>query len=82
MSIEGERYDERRCDDLAVVDELHPLVMHSFRFVPKPVLSCDFASRQFSSLNIVSGPHVPWMCPASAGDRLLRSSGQCTRDGV
>lgn len=39
--------------------------MFSRRFAPKSALSCAFASQQFSSLHVVFGAYVPWMCPAS-----------------
>jgi len=45
--------------------------MRSCRFTAKPRLNCDFASRQFSSLHMVSGAHVPWMCPPADLCRLL-----------
>jgi len=50
-----------------VVDEPQPLVICCCGFAPKPALSCDFASQQFSSLHVVSGAHVPRMCPALTG---------------
>jgi hypothetical protein len=50
-----------------VVDELQPLGIRCCGFPPKPALSCDFASQQFSSLHVVSGTHVPRMCPALTG---------------
>lgn len=48
-------------------DEPQLQVMRSYRFALKPTLSCYFASQQFSSLHVMSGAHVPWMCPASMG---------------
>ena len=50
-----------------VVDEPQPLVICCCGFAPKPALSCDFASQQFSSLHVVSGAHVPRMCSALTG---------------
>ncbi len=59
---------------VTVVDEPQPLVICSCGLAPRPRVTWVFGSRQFSSLHVVSGAHVPWMCPASAGDRLLRRS--------
>jgi len=42
------RLDQRAS---AVVDELEPLVMRSWRLVAKPALNCDFSSQWFSSCN-------------------------------
>lgn len=44
--------------------------MHSCRFVLIDCLSCDFACQQFSALHVVSGAHVPWMCPVAVGRGL------------
>jgi hypothetical protein len=34
------------------------------RFGSSPPVTWVFGSRQFSSPHVVSGAHVPWMCPA------------------
>jgi hypothetical protein len=48
---------------LPVVDELHSLVIRSCGLAPKPIVTCVFGSRQFSSLHAIFGVHVPSVCP-------------------
>ena len=77
------------CPVLPVVDELHSLVIRSCCSIPKLAVTCVFGSRQFSSSHVVSGAHVPAMCPAArtlfgyrSASTILAAGGCVTGDSI
>ncbi len=59
----------------AVVDELHALVTASCSLTTKLLMTCVSGSRQFSSLHVVFGAHVPSMCPVGPEASSSRTTG-------